>query len=60
MSGSALIQSRLSALSSVVRTGFRPRWATENGTLSGSGILAPQGQAIRAQVAQMLMNYLKK
>lgn len=38
------------------------RWATENGILNGKGggILDPRGQATRAQVAQMLMNYLRK
>lgn len=38
------------------------RWAVENGIINGKGggILDPQGQATRAQVAQMLMNYLKK
>lgn len=38
------------------------RWATENGIINGKGggILDPRGQATRAQVAQMLMNYLKK
>ncbi len=37
-------------------------WATENGIINGKGggILDPRGQATRAQVAQMLMNYLKK
>lgn len=37
-------------------------WATENGIISGygSGKLSPNGEATRAQVAQMLMNYLKK
>lgn len=37
-------------------------WATENGIVNGKGggILDPRGQATRAQVAQMLMNYLKK
>lgn len=37
-------------------------WATENGIINGKGgnILDPQGQATRAQVAQMLMNYLRK
>ena len=38
------------------------RWAVENGIINGKGggILDPQGQATRAQVAQMLMNYLRK
>ncbi len=37
-------------------------WAVENGIINGkgSGILDPRGQATRAQVAQMLMNYLRK
>ncbi len=37
-------------------------WATENGIINGKGggILDPRGQATRSQVAQMLMNYLKK
>lgn len=37
-------------------------WATENGIINGKGggILDPRGQATRAQVAQVLMNYLKK
>ena len=37
-------------------------WATENGIINGKGgcILDPRGQATRAQVAQMLMNYLRK
>lgn len=37
-------------------------WATENGIINGKGggILDPRGQTTRAQVAQMLMNYLKK
>ena len=37
-------------------------WAVENGIVNGKGggILDPRGQATRAQVAQMLMNYLKK
>lgn len=36
-------------------------WAIENGIVSGfgDGRLGPQGQATRAQVAQMLMNLLK-
>lgn len=36
-------------------------WATENGIINGKGdnILDPKGFATRAQVAQMLMNYLK-
>ena len=35
-------------------------WATENGIVNGygDGKLAPKGEATRAQVAQMLMNYL--
>ncbi len=38
------------------------RWAVENGVINGygNGVLAPKGLATRAQVAQMLMNYLKK
>lgn len=38
------------------------RWAVENGILNGygNGLLAPQGQATRAQVAQMLKNYMSK
>lgn len=38
------------------------RWAVENGIINGygNGILDPKGLATRAQVAQMLMNYLKK
>ena len=37
------------------------RWAVENGIINGygDGRLGPQGQATRAQVAQMLMNFLK-
>lgn len=37
-------------------------WAVENGIISGygDGRLGPQELATRAQVAQMLMNYLKK
>ena len=37
------------------------RWAVENGVVNGygNGQLAPQGLATRAQVAQMLMNFLK-
>lgn len=36
-------------------------WAVENGVINGKGdnILDPKGFATRAQVAQMLMNYLK-
>ena len=36
-------------------------WANENGIINGKGggILDPKGDATRAQVAQMLMNYLK-
>ena len=36
-------------------------WAVENGIVNGMGnnILSPQGLATRAQVAQMLMNYLE-
>ena len=36
-------------------------WANENGIINGKGggILDPKGNATRAQVAQMLMNYLK-
>jgi len=38
------------------------RWAVENGVLNGygDGRLNPQGQATRAQVAQMLKNYLER
>jgi uncharacterized repeat protein (TIGR02543 family) len=37
------------------------KWANENGIISGTGngVLNPKGLATRAQVAQMLMNYLK-
>lgn len=37
-------------------------WAVENGIINGKGggILDPRGQATRAQVAQILMNYLRK
>ena len=37
------------------------RWVVENGILNGygDGRLGPQGQATRAQVAQMLKNYLE-
>lgn len=37
-------------------------WAIENGIINGKGggVLDPRGQATRAQVAQMLMNYLRK
>ncbi len=37
-------------------------WANENGIINGKGdgILDPKGNATRAQVAQMLMNYLQK
>ena len=37
------------------------RWAVENGILNGSGDgrLGPQGQATRAQVAQMLKNFIE-
>ncbi len=37
------------------------RWAVENGVITGKGggILDPQGLATRAQVAQMLKNYLE-
>ena len=36
------------------------RWAVENGILNGygDGRLGPQGQATRAQVAQMLKNFI--
>ena len=36
-------------------------WANENGIINGTGDgrLAPQGTALRSQVAQMLMNYCK-
>ena len=38
------------------------RWAVENGIINGcgNGRLAPQGPATRAQVAQMLKNYLER
>lgn len=38
------------------------KWAYENGVVSGkgNGILDPIGKATRAEVAQMLMNYLEK
>lgn len=38
------------------------RWAVENGIINGKGggILDPRGQTTRAQIAQMLMNYLRK
>lgn len=38
------------------------RWAVENGILNGygDGRLGPQGQATRAQVAQMLKNFFEK
>lgn len=37
-------------------------WAVEKGVMSGkgNGILDPRGQATRAQVAQMLMNFVEK
>ena len=37
------------------------RWAVENGILNGygDGRLGPQGQATRAQVAQMLKNFIE-
>ncbi|WP_204791933.1 S-layer homology domain-containing protein [Oscillibacter sp. CU971] len=37
-------------------------WAVENGILNGygDGRLGPQGQTTRAQVAQMLLNYLER
>lgn len=37
-------------------------WAVENSIISGSGDgqLEPQGQATRAQVAQIMMNFIKK
>lgn len=37
-------------------------WAVENGVVSGfgDGTLAPQGQATRAQVAQMMKNFITK
>lgn len=38
------------------------RWAVENGILNGysDGRLGPQGQATRAQAAQMLKNFFEK
>ncbi|MBD5169927.1 MAG: leucine-rich repeat protein [Oscillibacter sp.] len=38
------------------------RWAVENGILNGygDGLLGPQGLATRAQVAQMLKNYMEQ
>ena len=38
------------------------RWANENGIVNGfgNGLLGPKGNATRAQVAQMLMNFLRK
>ena len=37
------------------------RWAVENRIMSGNGgKLNPRGYATRAEVAQMLMNYLSK
>ncbi|MDO5142359.1 MAG: S-layer homology domain-containing protein [Eubacteriales bacterium] len=38
------------------------KWAVEKGIMSGkgNGILAPKGTAIRAEIAQMLMNYMNK
>ena len=38
------------------------RWAVENGILNGygGGKLGPQGQATRAQAAQMLKNFMKR
>ena len=38
------------------------RWAVENGIINGKGggILDPKGLATRAQVAQMLKNYLER
>lgn len=38
------------------------RWAVENGVLNGygDGRLGPKGQATRAQVAQMLKNFIEK
>ena len=37
------------------------RWANENGIVNGygNGLMGPQGNATRAQVAQMLMNFLR-
>jgi len=37
-------------------------WAVDNGIMNGKGgdILDPKGFATRAQVAQMLMNYMMK
>ncbi|NBI11057.1 S-layer homology domain-containing protein [Colidextribacter sp. OB.20] len=37
------------------------RWAVENGIINGygDGLLGPQGQATRAQVAQMLKNFIE-
>ena len=38
------------------------RWAVERGIIGGfsDGRLAPQGQATRAQVAQILMSFIRK
>lgn len=38
------------------------RWAVENGIINGygDGRLGPKGLATRAQVAQMLKNYLER
>ena len=36
------------------------RWAVESGILNGDGRLGPQGQATRAQAAQMLKNFFEK
>lgn len=58
-SGAALNFSDADKLSPYALTAIR--WAVENGILSGvgSGQLAPQGLATRAQAAQMLKNYIK-
>ena len=58
-SGAALNFSDADKISPYALTAIR--WAVENGILSGagSGQLAPQGLATRAQAAQMLKNYIK-
>ena len=58
MSGSAFADA--SAVSGYALEALR--WAVENGIINGygNGQLAPQGLATRAQVAQMLKNFLGK